>query len=59
MFPKVSDFDVPREVGKLKFTAIEGRCLIKAFQAQANLQSFRNREESGQRTQLGLHMAIT
>ena len=37
VFPKVSDFDVAHEAGKLEFTAIEGRCLIKAFQVQPNL----------------------
>lgn len=34
MFLRVSDFDIPPEFGRLKFTAIEGRCLIKAFQVQ-------------------------
>lgn len=34
IFPQVSNFDILHEVGKLKFTAIEGRCLISAFQVQ-------------------------
>lgn len=45
MFPLSVISDVPREDGKLKFTAMEGRCLINAFQVQTNLQSLTQRKQ--------------